>query len=121
MTAKELSKNALGELQQICDTMKIAADNSTNELWKFYNVGKVDGVKMTLSMMSDVIDDDDDHIDSRDPAHIFTECKVGSIHHTLQVNENNVNAVVATLIDNKYRVVILDITGDDWEIEYWKE
>ena len=126
MTIKELSKNALGELEQICDTMKIAADNSENVAWKFYNQGKVDGVKMTLNMMSDVIDDDDDHIDSRDPAHIFTECKVGSIHFTLQVNESNVNAVVGTLIDNKYRVVVKNITdvGDTWTrwtIEYWKE
>ena len=126
MTVKELSKNALGELEQICDTMKIAADNSENVAWKFYNQGKVDGVKMTLNMMSDVIDDDDDHIDSRDPAYIFTELKTGQITHTIQVNESNVNAVVATLIDNKYRVVIKNIYEisdkiTTWEIEYWKE
>ena len=128
MTVKELSKNALGELEQICDTMKIAADNSENAAWKFYNQGKVDGVKMTLNMMSDVIDDDDDHIDSRDPDYIFKylDEDATTIHHTLQVNESNVNAVVATLIDNKYRVVVKNIYEisdkmTTWEIEYWKE
>ena len=126
MTIKELSKNAYDELIQIKDNMKQAADYSNNEAWKWYNQGKADGVQMTLNMMSDVIDDDDDHIDSRDPAYIFSDMKVGQITHTIQVNESNVNAVVATLIDNKYRVVVKNIyeiseNMTTWEIEYWKE
>lgn len=125
MTIKELSKNAYDELIQIRDTMKQAAENSTNEKWKWYNQGKTDGVNMTLNMMSDV-DDEDDYCDSRDPVHVFSECKVGSIHFTLQVNESDVNAVVETLINNKCRVVIKNIyeisaNMTTWEIEYWKE
>lgn len=125
MTIKELSKNAYDELITIRDTMQISADKSQNEVWKFYTQGKIDGVNMVLNMMSDV-DDDDDYQDSRDPANVFSELKVGSIHFTLQVNESNVNAVVGTLIDNKYRVVIKDIyeiseNMTTWEIEYWKE
>lgn len=124
MTIKELSKNAYDELITIRDTMKQAADNSTNEKWRWYNQGKADGVNMVLNMMSDV--DDDDYYDSRDPAHMFSELKVGQITHTIQVNESNVNAVVETLIDNKYRVVIKNIyeiseNMTTWEIEYWKE
>lgn len=123
MTIKELSKNAYNELITIRDTMKKSADNSTNEVWKFYMQGKVDGVNMVFNMMSDV--DDDDYHDSRDPANVFAELKVGQITHTIQVKESNINAVVGTLIDNKYRVVakaILDgISEPTWTIEYWKE
>ena len=123
MTIKELSNNAYDELITIRNTMKQSADNSTNEVWKFYMQGKVDGVNMVLNMMSDV---DDDYHDSRDPANVFAELKVGQITHTIQVNEDNVNAVVETLIDNKYRVVIKNIyeisaNMTTWEIEYWKE
>lgn len=123
MTIKELSKNAYDELITIRDTMQKSADNSTNEVWKFYMQGKVDGVNMVLNMMSDV---DDDYQDSRDPANVFAELKAGQIKHTIQVNEDNVNAVVETLIDNKCRVVIkniYEISADmtTWEIEYWKE
>lgn len=122
MTIKELSKNAYNELISIRDTMKKSADNSTNEAWKFYMQGKVDGVNMVLNMMSDV---DDDYQDSRDPDNVFSEMKVGQITHTIQVKESNINAVVGTLIDNKYRVVakaILDgISEPTWTIEYWKE
>ena len=103
--------------------MKKSADNSTNEVWKFYMQGKVDGVNMVLNMMSDV---DDDYRDSRDPDNVFSELKVGQITHTIQVKESNINAVVGTLIDNKYRVVIKNIyeisaNMTTWEIEYWKE
>lgn len=115
MTIKELSKNAYDELITIRDTMQQSAD--------IYMQGKVDGVNMVLSMMSDV--DDDDYQDSRDPANVFSELKVGQITHTIQVKESNINAVVGTLIDNKYRVVakaILDgISEPMWTIEYWKE
>lgn len=123
MTIKELSKNAYDELITIRDTMKKSADNSTNEAWKFYMQGKVDGVNMVFNMMSDV---DDDYQDSRDPANVFSTPKVGQITHTIQVNESNVNAVVETLIDNKCRVVVKNIyeisaNMTTWEIEYWKE
>ena len=123
MTIKELSKNAYDGLITIRDTMKKSADNSTNEVWKFYMQGKVDGVNMVLNMMSDV---DDDYRDSRDPDNVFSELKVGQITHTIQVKESNINAVVGTLIDNKYRVVIKNIyeisaNMTTWEIEYWKE
>lgn len=122
MTIKELSKNAYNELISIRDTMKKCADNSTNEKWKFYMQGKTDGVNMVFNMMTDV---DDDYQDSRDPDNVFAESKVGQITHTIQVKESNINAVVGTLIDNKYRVVakaILDGTSEPtWEIEYWKE
>lgn len=123
MTIKELSKNAYDELITIRDTMQQAADNGTHHPWRWYNQGKADGVNMVLNMMSDV--DDDDYHDSRDPANVFSEMKVGQITHTIQVKESNINAVVGTLIDNKYRVVakaILDgISEPTWEIEYWKE
>lgn len=122
MTIKELSKNAYDELITIRDTMKKSADNSTNEVWKFYMQGKVDGVNMVFNMMSDV---DDDYHDSRDPAYVFSEMKVGQITHTIQVKESNINAVVGTLIDNKCRVVakgIFDgVSEPMWTIEYWKE
>ena len=125
MRIKELSKNAYDELISIRDTMKKSADNSTNEAWKFYMQGKVDGVNMVFNMMTDVDDDDDDYHDSRDPDNVFAELKVGQITHTIQVKESNINAVVGTLIDNKYRVVakaIFDgISEPTWEIEYWKE
>jgi hypothetical protein len=122
MAIKELSKNAYDELITIRDNIKQSADNSTNEVWKFYLQGKVDGVNMVLNMMSDV---DDDYQDSRDPANVFAEVKVGQITHTIQVKESNINAVVGTLIDNKYRVVakgIFDgVSEPMWTIEYWKE
>ena len=123
MTIKELSQNAYDELISIRDAMKQAADNSENTAWKWYNQGKADGVNMVLNMMSDV---DDDYQDSRDPANVFAELKAGQITHTIQVNESNVNAVVETLIDNKYRVVVKNIyeisaNMTTWEIEYWKE
>ena len=127
MTYKELSKNAFEELMSIYHNMKQSVKNSTNEKWKCYLDGKADGITMTINMMTNVdLDNPDNEYDSRDPAHIFTECKVGCIHFTLQVNESNVNAVVATLIDNKYRVVIKNIyeiseNMTTWEIEYWKE
>lgn len=123
MTIKELSKNAYDELITIRDTMQQAADNGTHHPWRWYNQGKADGVNMVLNMMSDV---DDDYQDSRDPANVFAELKVSQITHTIQVNESNVNAVVETLIDNKYRVVVKNIyeisaNMTTWEIEYWKE
>ena len=122
MTVKELSKNALDELQSICKTMKISANNSENDGWKFYNLGKCDGVNMTLNMMTDT--DTCIDCDSRNPDNIFTcDCEphVGQITLTIKVNADNVTAVCGTLIDNNYRVVIHDITGDTWEIEFWKE
>lgn len=122
MTIKELSQNAYNELITIRDAMKQAAENGTHHSWRWYNQGKADGVNMVLNMMSDV---DDDYHDSRDPANVFAELKVGQITHTIQVKESNINAVVGTLIDNKYRVVakgIFDgVSEPTWEIEYWKE
>lgn len=120
-----LSDEACKEIGAIAETHATAASQSQNEKWKWYNQGKVDGIETVCSLMHEV-EDEDDHYDSRDPAHIFTESKYGAVHFTLQVNESNVNAVVATLIDNKYRVVIKNIyeisaNMTTWEIEYWKE
>ena len=128
MIIKELSKNAYDELITIRDNMKVSADNSENVAWKFYMQGKVDAINMVFNMMTDVEDDDDDYQDSRDPANVFKylDDDATTIHHTLQVNESNVNAVVGTLIDNKHRVVVKNIYEisdkmTTWEIEYWKE
>lgn len=118
-----LSEQASKELKEIASAHATAAENGTHHSWRWYNQGKADGVNMVLNMMSEV--DDDDYHDSRDPANVFAELKVGQITHTIQVKESNINAVVGTLIDNKYRVVakaILDgISEPTWTIEYWKE
>ena len=121
---KTLTNEACKELELIADTHTTAAANSANEAWKWYNQGKADGIKTVLKMLKEV----DDHYDSRDPDYIFKylDEDTTTIHHTLQVNESNVNAVVATLIDNKYRVVVKNIyeiseNMTTWEIEYWKE
>lgn len=120
MTIKELSKNAYDELITIRDTMQISADKSQNEVWKFYMQGKIDGVNMVLNMMSDV--DDDDYHDSRDPAHVFSELKVGQIEHTIYVKECDVNTFVGILINNRFRVVIENIDDEGiWKLNIWKE
>ena len=120
MTIKELSKTAYDELISIRDTMQISADKSQNEVWKFYMQGKIDGVNMTLNMMSDV--DDDDYQDSRDPDNVFAELEVGQIEHTIYVKECDVNVFVGILINNHFRVVIEDIEDNGtWKLNVWKE
>ena len=119
MTIKELSKNAYDELITIRDTMKKSADNSTNEVWKFYMQGKVDGVNMVFNMMSDV---DDDYHDSRDPANVFAELKVGQVEYKIYVKECDVNSFVGILINNRFRVVIENIDDEGmWKLNIWKE